>query len=351
MDEEAVMAMVEQTAGYMVGAAVATGIQLGDRLGLYGALASLGSASADGVAEEVGCHPRLVREWLDGQTAAGLITYDGVGDSYGMTEAAALVLANQESPVFLARGVQALGSLSADLDKIESAFRGDGGLAWGDHHQCLFDGVEWFFRPGYRANLVSEWLPALPGVAERLAAGATVADVGCGHGSSLIIMAQAFPRSTFVGIDFHAPSVEAARARASEAGVADRCTFVVADAQSYEGSFDLVCFFDCLHDMGDPVGAARHALGCLADEGTVLLVEPFALDGRVANIAENPIAALNYHASAMICTPNSLSQEVALGLGAQAGEDRLRSVVQEAGFSSLDRRTETAFNLILQASP
>ena len=226
--------------------------------------------------------------------------------------------------------------------------RGNGGLPWGEHHPCLFSGVERFFRPGYRAHLIAEWLPALDGVVRKLEAGATVADVGCGHGASTVIMAQAFPASKFFGFDFHAPSIDTARERAAKSGVADRTTFEVANAKGYPAHhYDLICFFDCLHDMGDPVGAARHANQMLAPDGTVLLVEPFAGDRLDDNA--NPIGRLYYAASTFFCTPNSLSQEVGLGLGAQAGEARLRDVFAEAGFTRFRRATETPFNLILEA--
>lgn len=349
MDEQAVMEMAQRAAGYVMGAAVSTGVQLGDRLGLYRAMAGAGALSSAEVADRASCNRRLVREWLDGQAAAGLIEFDASADAYTLSDAAVLVLAEPASPAFIARGVQAIGSLAMDMDKIEEAFRGDGGLAWGEHHQCLFDGVEWFFRPGYRAFLTTEWLPALPGVCEQLEAGASVLDVGCGHGSSLAVMAEAFPASRFTGVDLHAESLAAARSAVDAAGVGERCEFVLSDAQSYEGEFDLICFFDCLHDMGDPVGAASHARSRLRDGGAVLLVEPFAMADRATNISQNPLAALSYHASAMICTPTSLSQPVALGLGGQAGERRLAEVMGQAGFSTFERRAETPFNLIIEA--
>jgi SAM-dependent methyltransferase len=247
--------------------------------------------------------------------------------------------------------MNAFASMFIDKDKIVTAFRGDGGLSWGEHHPCLFKGTEWFFRTGYRAFLPTAWLPALDGVEAKLTAGATVADIGCGHGASVVVMAQAYPNSRLVGFDSHAPSVETARQRAAEAGVGDRARFEVADSKGYDGRFDLICFFDCLHDMGDPVGIARYARDHLEPGGTVLLVEPFALDDKVANLTANPMAALLYTASSSICTPNSLSQEVGLGLGAQAGEARLREVFEEAGYSTFRRAAETPLNLILEARP
>jgi SAM-dependent methyltransferase len=278
------------------------------------------------------------------------VTWNGTDDTYELTPEAALALADESSPVFVARAMNAFASLFIDKDKIAGAFRGDGGLSWGDHHECLFSGTEWFFRTGYRAEL-PHWIEALEGVTEKLAAGGTVADVGCGHGASVVVLAQSFPEARITGFDFHGPSIATARDRAAEAGLTGQTSFAVADAKSYEGTFDLICFFDCLHDMGDPVGIARYAREHLADDGTVLLVEPFAIDGRADNIAGNPMAPLLYTASASICTPNSLSQEVGLGLGAQAGEARLREVMEEAGFTRFRRAAETPLNLILEARP
>jgi SAM-dependent methyltransferase len=247
--------------------------------------------------------------------------------------------------------MNAFGSMFIDLNKIAAAYRGDGALSWGDHHPCLFSGTEWFFRTGYRAMLATTWIPALEGVEAKLQAGAKVADVGCGHGASVVVMAQAYPSSLFWGFDYHEPSIMTSQKRSAEAGLSDRTSFAVATAKSYDGTFDLICFFDCLHDMGDPVGNARYAREHLNPDGTVLLVEPFALDGRPANLAGNPMAALLYTASSSICTPNSLSQEVGLGLGAQAGENRLRQVFDEAGYTRFRRAAETPLNLILEARP
>jgi SAM-dependent methyltransferase len=238
-----------------------------------------------------------------------------------------------------------------DLDTVASAFKGDGALSWGDHHPRLFAGTEWVFRTGYRAYLPSTWLPALEGVTDKLTAGARVADVGCGHGASAVVMARAYPNSHIWGFDLHQPSIEVARQRAAEAGLSEQTTFDVATAKNYAGMFDLICFFDCLHDMGDPVGIARYAREHLEPGGTVMLVEPFALDGRAANITDNPMAALMYLSSSALCTPNSLSQEVQLGLGSQAGETRLREVFAEAGFTHFRRAAETPLNLILEAKP
>ena len=348
IDEAALGELMGRMVGNMSGGAVCLGIWLGDELGLYRVLAGAGAMTADEIAGKAGCNPRLVREWIDGQAAAGLVAYDAKADRYEMSPEQAMVLADEDSPTFVARAMNAFGSLFKDFEKIADAYRGDGAMAWGDHHPCLFSGTEWFFRTGYRAELPS-WIGALEGVAAKLESGATVADVGCGHGASAVVMAKAFPNARITGFDYHAPSIETSRARAEEAGVAAQTTFEVADAKSYPGSFDLICFFDCLHDMGDPVGIARYAREHLAPGGTVLLVEPFALDDRVVNMTENPMAALLYTASATVCTPNSLSQEVKLGLGAQAGEPKLRKVFEEAGFTHFRRAAETPMNLILEA--
>ena len=343
--------LMEQMVGHMTGAMVCFGTWLGDELGFYRALASAGAMSADDLAAKCECHPRLVREWLDSQAAAALLEYDAGSDRYRLGEEAALVLSDDTSPVFLARAMNAFVSIFIDVEKIKAAFRGNGALAWADHHHCLFSGTEWFFRTGYRARLANEWIPALDGVAARLRAGARVADVGCGHGASVVVMAAAYPQASFWGFDFHAPSIETCRERAAVAGVGDRTRFEVASAKDYPGRYDLICFFDCLHDMGDPVGIARYAREHLEPDGTVMLVEPFALDGRSRNLAGNPMAAMLYAASTAVCTPNSLSQEVKLGLGAQAGEARLRAVFEEAGFTRFRRAAETPMNLVLEARP
>ena len=255
IDETRLGEFMGQMVGHMTGGAMCFAVLLGDELGFYRALAGGDALSADDVARATGCNPRLVREWLDGQAAAGLVGYDIASDRYALSPEAEVALADDSSPVFVARAMNAFGSMFMDLDKISTAFRGDGGLSWGDHHPCLFSGTEWFFRTGYRAELPS-WIAALDGVAAKLEAGATVADVGCGHGASAIVLAQAFPNAQIHGFDFHEASITTARERAAEAGVTSQTTFEVADAKGYTGSFDLICFFDCLHDMGDPVGIA-----------------------------------------------------------------------------------------------
>ena len=330
----------------MGGAAIMANVILGEELGLYRAMADGAPITPEQLAERTGCNARLVREWLSGQAASGYVEHDQ--GRFTLPEEQAMALAQEDSPVYVAGGASVLASMYLDKDKIVAAMRGNGALSWADHHPCLFSGTERFFRPGYRAHLVAEWLPALDGVVARLEQGAKVADIGCGHGASAVIMAKAFPNSTFHGFDFHERSIEQARQRAADAGVGDRVKFVQATARQFPGSdFDLVCFFDCLHDMGDPVGAAQRAHEALKPGGTVLLVEPFANDELDENL--NPVGRLFYAASTCICTPNSLSQEVQLGLGAQAGERRLRHVFAQAGFTHFRRATETPFNLVLEA--
>jgi Methyltransferase domain len=346
MDETKLQQFMGKFVTDMGGALMMGVVLIGDELGLYKAMADGRPIGADELAARCRCNPRLVREWLDANTAAGYLEHADGG--YRLPPEQAMALANESSPVFVAPGTNVVGACFTDIDKVLDAFRGDGALPWGEHHHRLFHGTEKFFRPGYKAYLTTAWLPALDGIVAKLDAGAKVADVGCGHGASTIIMAGTYPKSRFFGFDIHAPSVEVARARAAEAGVADRVTFTTAAASGYaERGFDLICFFDCLHDMGDPVGAARNARQALSDDGTVLLVEPYAGDSVADN--SNPVGRLYYAASSMICTPNSLSQEVGLGLGAQAGERRLGAVMAEAGFSRFRRATETPFNLILEA--
>jgi SAM-dependent methyltransferase len=346
MDETKLNEFMGKLVTDMGGAALMASVLVGEELGLYRAMADGASTTPEALAGRTGCNPRLIREWLNTQASAGYL--EASDGKFRLPEEQAMALADEDSPVYVAGGASVLASLFLDKDRVVAAMRSDGALSWGDHHPCLFSGTERFFRPGYRAHLVAKWLPALEGVVPKLEAGATVADIGCGHGASTAIMAQAFPASRFFGFDFHAPSIDTARERAAKSGVADRVTFEVATAKGYPGhDYDLLCFFDCLHDMGDPVGAARHAHQTLGPEGTVLLVEPFAGDRLEENV--NPVGRLFYAASTFVCTPNSLSQEVGLGLGAQAGEARLRDVFTEAGFTRFRRAAETPFNLILEA--
>jgi len=323
---------------------------LGDRLGLYKAMAGAGPMTVDGFSEHTGLRRRYAQEWLNAQAASGFVDYDPGAQTYTLSPEAALVLADDSSPAFMGGGFECLMSMFFDIDKVQRAFRDGTGLAWHEHHPSLFTGTERFFRAGYNANLEPSWIPALDGMSERLQAGARVADVGCGFGASTIVLAQAYPKSSFVGYDFHEPSINAARERAAAAGVADRVHFEIAGAKTYPGrDFDLVAFFDCLHDMGDPVGAARHVRETLSPDGIWLIVEPFANDRLEDNI--NPVGRIFYSASTMICTPCSLSQEVGLGLGAQAGEKRLGGVVREGGFTRFRRAAQTPFNLVFEARP
>jgi SAM-dependent methyltransferase len=346
MNEAKLHEFMGQVVNDMGGAWMMAMVLVGDELGLYKAMADNQEVTAEELAKRARCHPRLVREWLNANAAAGYV--EATNGAYRLPPEQAMALAKEDSPFFVAPGQSVVASCFTDLDRLLAAFRGDGAFPWGEHHHRMFHGVEKFFRPGYQAHLTTKWLPALEGVVDKLKAGAKVGDVGCGHGASTIVMASAYPSSRFFGFDFHAPSIEMARTRANEAKVSDRVTFTAATAKGYtERGFDLICFFDCLHDMGDPVGAAQHANRALNDDGSVLLVEPFA----GASLAENstPVGRLYYAASSMICTPNSLSQEVGLGLGAQAGEARLREVFASAGFSRFRRATETPINLILEA--
>ena len=338
--------------GKMVGdmGAVASGalVLLGDRLGLYRAMRGGEPTTPDELAGRTGTHERYVREWLSAQAAAGYVDYDDAAGTFCLNPEQAAVFADDDSPASVAGAFEVLSSLWLDEPKVAEAFRHGRGLGWHEHSQCLFRGTERFFRPGYNANLLPSWLPALDGVVDKLTRGATVADVGCGHGASTIVMARAFPNSQFVGFDYHAPSVEAATKAARNAGLTN-VRFEVAHAKSFPGRFDLVAFFDCLHDMGDPVGAATHVREALAPDGTWMIVEPYANDRLRDNL--NPVGRVYYAASTMICTPCSLSQEVGLGLGAQAGEARLRQVVTDGGFSRCRRAAETPFNIVLDVRP
>lgn len=351
IDETKLESFVGQVVSDMAAAQAGVLTYLGDRLGLYGAMSGAGPVTPAQLAERTDTNERSVREWLNAQTAGGYVTFDPAAATYELPREHAMVLADQDSPVGFAPGAfEVIAASWGAADKAVDAFRSGAGVGWAEFDSRLARGVERFFRPGYRANLTSSWLPALEGVDAKLQAGARVADVGCGHGASSIAMAEAYPASTFSGFDFHDESIEAARRAAADAGVADRVSFDVATAQEFPGSgYDLVCFFDCLHDMGDPVGAARQARQALADDGTVLLVEPFANDALEDNL--NPVGRAFYAFSTIICTQNSLAQDVGAALGAQAGEARLADVMHEAGFTRFRRATETPFNLILEARP
>ncbi len=343
-DETRLQQLVERMIGDLGAAMSAALVVVGDRLGLYKAMAESGPVDSATLAGRTGTNERYVREWLAGQAAAGLVTYDAANQRYALSAEQAAVLADESSPAFMPGGFQVVASVFRDQDKIAEAFRTGRGVGWHEHDPLLFRGTERFFRAGYAAHLVNEWIPALDGVKEMLERGGRVADVGCGHGASTIVMARAFPNSTFCGFDYHPASIERARELAREAGVADRVDFQIASAKDYPGSYDLVTFFDCLHDMGDPAGAARHVFESLTPRGVWMLVEPFAHDRLEDNF--NPIGRIFFGASTMICTPASKAQEVGLALGAQAGEQRLREVVMAGGFTRFRRAAQTPVNMI-----
>jgi SAM-dependent methyltransferase len=322
-------------------------VVVGDRLGLYRALAEAGPATPAEVARAAGCDERYTREWLNAQAASGYCEYDAGTGRYHLTPAQQACLADDSAPTFLAAGVYLAASLFKDEERIAEAFRSGAGFGWGEHHHDLFFGVERFFRPGYAANLTTSWIPALDGVEARLEQGTAIADVGCGHGASTILLAQTYPACTVVGYDSHAPSIDAARRAAKEAGVDDRVRFDVASAQDFPGDgYGLVCIFDALHDMGDPVGAANHIRETLAGDGTWLLVEPAAGESVAENL--NPIGRLFYSASTLICTPAARSQAGGYALGAQATEAQLRNVVERAGFTRFRRVLDTPVNRIIE---
>jgi SAM-dependent methyltransferase len=350
IDEAELQRFVGQALGELGAAANAALVVLGDRLGLYKAMAGAGPTSAADLAERTETNQRQVREWLNAQAAGGFVRYDPESDRYTLPDEQAYVLADEDSPVFLPGAFELLAAAVRDEPHVTASFRHGGGLGWHEHSHGVFDGCERFFRPGYQHHLVQSWIPALDGVEERLRAGARVADVGCGHGASTLILAEAYPASTFVGFDYHEGSIAAANERARAAGLEDRVRFQVASSAGFPGGhYDLVATFDCLHDMGDPVGAARHVLGTLAPDGTWLVVEPFAHDRIEDNLTL--VGRIYYAASTLLCTPASLSQDVGLALGAQAGEGRLRDVVTAGGFTRFRRAAQTPFNLVLEARP
>ena len=335
-----------------LGATIHAGsIVIGERLGLYKAMATPGErVTPEELAKRTGTNERYVREWLNAQAASGYVEYDAENQSYYMTDEQSFVMTNENNPAYLPGAFILATSALRAVPKMIDRFKTGEGLGWHEHDPDLFRGTELFFRPGYIANLVNAWIPALDGVEAKLNVGAKVADVGCGLGASTIIMAQAFPNSEFIGFDYHDKSIEQATQKAADAGVGDRIKFEVAASKEFPGTgYDLVTFFDCLHDMGDPVGAAKHVRRTLKDDGTWMIVEPFANDKAEDN--HNPVGRVFYSASTLICTPASRSQEVGLGLGAQAGESRLRDVVTEGGFTQFRRATETPFNLVLEARP
>lgn len=351
VDEEQLNELIGTAVNDLGGAFHTALADIGDKLGLYRALADAGPLNAAELAEQTDTTERYIREWLGSQAAGGYVTYDPETECYSLSPEQKLVLADEDSPAFMLGGFQGTNTVIAAVqDDIEAAFRTGEGVGWHEHHPELFSATERFYKPSYAASLVDEWIPALDGVDAKLEGKGSVADVGCGHGASTIIMAEAYPDSTFVGIDYHDHSIDVARERAEEANVADRVSFEVATAEEYDGSeYDLVTMFDCYHDMGDPVGVAAHVRETLTEDGTWMLVEPFANDRIEDNL--NPIGRVFYGFSTMFCTPNSIDQGADPALGAQAGEARLREVVTEGGFTSLRRATETPFNLVLEAKP
>jgi ubiquinone/menaquinone biosynthesis C-methylase UbiE len=349
VDEGKLMEFVGTFVGDL-GATISAGsVVVGDRLGLYRALAQ-GPAGASELAERTDTDPRYVEEWLRGQAAGGYVMYDGSTLTYSLTEEQAFALTDPDGPIFVPGAFElALGALRAEPRVVES-FRTGEGIGWHEQDELVFSGCERFFRPGYLANLVPGWLPTLDGVVAKLEAGARVADIGCGHGASTVLLAQSYPKSTFQGSDYHQGSVDEARKRAADTGVSERVTFEVASAQTFEGhGFDLVATFDCLHDMGDPLGAARHIRSSVAPDGTWLIVEPYASDNLEDNF--NPVGRVYYNFSAFLCVPNAMSQTGGYALGAQAGEAAIRQVVTDAGFTRFRRVAETPFNLVFEARP
>lgn len=343
-------AFIGKALGDIGAAASAALVIIGDKLGLYRELGAGQPLTSHELAERTRTNERYVREWLANQAAGGYLEYDPATKTYRLPPEQAFMLADETSPLYVHGIFQIIQAMIVDEPHITERFRTGNGFGWHEHDTRLFEGTERFFRPGYNAHLIGDWIPALSGVQEKLKAGGKVADVGCGLGASTIIMAQAYPKSIFVGFDYHPQSIELARKRAAAAGVSDRVSFEVARAQDFPGTdYDLIALFDCLHDMGDPVSAARHIRSKLAKDGTWLLVEPFAGDNLEENL--NPVGRIFYAASTMLCTPSSLSQEVGLALGAQAGEARLRKVADDGGFTHFRRATETPFNLIFEIKP
>jgi SAM-dependent methyltransferase len=347
IDQDKLMDFLHKFVGDLGATMAAGNVLVGDRLGLYRALADRPMLPHE-LAERTGTAARYVDEWLRGQAAGGYVEYDAATDTFSMTEEKAFALTDPDGPLYLPGAFElALGTLAA-VPRMEQAFTSGAGLGWHEHDDQVFSGCEKFFRPGYLAHLVAEWIPALDGAQARLEAGARVADIGCGHGASTILMAQAFPASSFTGSDYHEGSIGEASKRAAEAGVADRVAFEVSGAQQFSGTgYDLVTSFDCLHDMGDPLGAARHVRSSLAPEGAWLIVEPAAGDSVAENL--NPVGRVYYNFSTLLCVPNALSQPGGYALGAQAGEQAIHQVCTDAGFTRFRRIGETPFNLVYEA--
>jgi SAM-dependent methyltransferase len=350
INEAKLQHFVGQMLGDLGGAASIALVRIGDALGFYRALHTKGPMTSIELAAATGTYERYAREWASQQAASTYLSYDAATQKFTLPVEQAMVFAVEDSPVYMIGAFDLMQALLDGRPKVEAAFKAGGGVAWGDHGTCMFCAVARFFRPGYHNNLVSQWLPALDGTLDKLNRGAQVADVGCGHGWSTVLMAQAFPNSQFVGYDFHPSSIEAAATHAAEHGVAGNCRFEVGTAKDFPGrNFDLVTFFDCLHDMGDPAGAAAHVRETLKPDGAWMIVEPMAGDRLEDNL--NAVGRLYYAGSTMICVPTSLAQEVGAALGAQAGEAKLREVITAGGFSNVRRAAETPFNMILEARP
>lgn len=350
IDMEQVAAFAQQVGGVITGGATAAMIVLGDRLGLYAAMARSGPVTSGQLAAETETSERYVREWLAQQAAVGFVGFDAEKQTFELPPEHAAVLASDDSPAAMVGAAPLVSGLHRRTEQLAEAFRTGNGVPWGEQDSATFEAIERFFRVSYRNSLLGEWIPALDGVDEKLRRGGYVADVGCGHGAALILLAEAYPHSRFVGYDVHEPSVEIANQRAEESGVADRVRFEVGHCHGYPTEdYDLVTFFDAFHDLGDPVGAAAHARNALHSDGTVVLVEPRAADDLETTLRTVPLAALNYAASTFLCTPNSLSQPVGLALGSQAGEARLRDVLSEAGFGTIRRSAANDFNMVLEA--
>jgi 2-polyprenyl-3-methyl-5-hydroxy-6-metoxy-1,4-benzoquinol methylase len=350
VDQDKLNQFIGQMLEDLGGASSVVMVRMGDALGLYKTLHTNGPMTSGELAKLARVHERYLREWLSNQAASNYLAYDAKTQKFSLPPEQAMVFVQEDSPVYMMGGFDLMTALLDNQSKVQAAFKSGEGVAWGDQAGCMFCAVARFFRPGYHNYLVQQWLPALDGVAEKLERGAKVADVGCGHGWSTVMMAKAFPKSTFIGYDFHPASIEDAQAHAKTHGVSSNARFEVGLAKDYSGKdFDLVTCFDCLHDMGDPAGASAHIRKSLKSDGTWMIVEPMAGDRLEQNL--NPVGRLYYAGSTMICLPTSLSQEVGAGLGAQAGEKKLREVITSGGFKSVRRAAETPFNMVLEARP